>query len=185
MKPRNFEMMPTSSALLVECVCIKRSFFLRETPFLSKQRRKLFVNLADVVKQRSSFDLFNLSGGQAQLNRNRPRKLANANGVAGRIRISGFDRLNHHLKKLLTTILKLMVQAVDVPNSNNRENYADQAERAKTEPALDERVEPRDETAIAARTEVVGQHAPGIEVPNLAERAIRADGRRQCLPAPN
>ena len=54
-------MMPTSSALRVECVCIKCRFCLCQTSFLPKKRSEFFMNLADIVEQTRSLDLFNLS----------------------------------------------------------------------------------------------------------------------------
>ena len=60
MNPRNFEMMPTSSALRAEWVCISAVSSGRQAVFLPEQRRELLVNLPDVVQQRRGVDLLHI-----------------------------------------------------------------------------------------------------------------------------
>ena len=98
------------------------------------------MNLANVVKQRSGFDLLNLSRGQTKLDCDCPRELADTNRVARGIRISGFDGFDHHLKEFLTAVLKLMIESVHMPDSDNRNDDTDQAKRAEAEPSVERSV---------------------------------------------
>ena len=102
----------------------QRGLFFREAALLAEQGRKFLMDLTNVVKQGSRFDLLDLSGRQAQLDGNRPRKLTDTNGVARCVWISRFDGFDHQLKEFLTAVLKLMIQSVHVPNSNHWQNYA-------------------------------------------------------------
>ena len=65
------------------------------------------MDLPNVVKQRSRFDLLDILGRQPQLDGDRPRKLTDTNGVARCIWISSFDGFDHHLKKFLTAVLEV------------------------------------------------------------------------------
>ena len=162
-------MMPTSSALLRRVRLHQRGLFFRQPPFLPKKWRKLFVNLSNIVQQCSGFDLFNLLGRQAQLDRDRPGKFAHADGMAGGVWISSFDGLHHQLEELLATVLELVVQAVHMPNRHDRNYYADKADGPEAEPMSNRRVEPRYEHRDHARANIVAQHATRIEVPHLSE----------------
>ncbi len=88
--------------------------------------------------------------------------------MARRVRISSFDGLDHYLKQFLTAVFELVIESVDVSDSNDRYDYTDQAERAKAKPMVEASVEPRrQETAIALAAEVVNEDAASVEVPDL------------------
>ena len=133
------------------------------------------MNLTNVVKQSSRFDLFDFSSGQAQFDGNGPGKFTDANGVTRCVWISGFNSFDHQLKEFLTAILKLMIQSVHVPNSNHWQNYADETNRAKTEPTLDGRVKIGDKKRRYARPQIVSKYATCVQAPNLSEGSFRAN----------
>src|SRR3954453_2232039 len=106
------------------------------------------MDLPNVVKQRSRFNLFDFFGRQPQFDGDRPRKLTDPNGVARCVWVSGFNRFDHQLKEFLTAVLKLMIQSVHVSNSNHWQNYANETDRAKAKPTLDGRVKIGDKNRV-------------------------------------
>ena len=67
------------------------------------------------------------------------RQFAHANGMAGGIRIAGFDGLDHHLKELLATVLELVIEPVDVADSDNWKDDANQARGSQSRPTVERR----------------------------------------------
>jgi len=70
-------------------------------------------------------------------------------------------------------MLKLVIQAIDVPNSDYRYYHPEQAYRAEAEPRIKARVKPSHKNTNNACGKIIGQDASTIKIPYLSERSSR------------
>ena len=92
------------------------------------------MNFPNVVEQSSCFNLLYLARWESQLHGDSPRKLTDTDRMARCVRVTCFDCFDHDLQQFLTTVLELVIQSVNVADSDNWNNYADETERAEPEP---------------------------------------------------
>ncbi len=86
------------------------------------------MNLSDIMQKRCSLDLLNFPGRETEFNSDGPRELTDADGMTRGIGIASFNGLDHDLQKLLTAVLQLMIQSVDVPYGDNRKDDTNQSD---------------------------------------------------------
>ena len=154
-------------------------FFRSQTALLPQQWRELLVDLANIVQKGRRLHLFDFLAGSPSSTAMALESLTHTKGMARGIRITSFDCFHHHLKKFLSTVLKLVVKAIDMTDGDDRNNNPDQAKRAEAKPMVKPSVQPSDKKCDHACARSYPR-TPRVLRFQTSEKTCLSSGRPRC-----
>src|SRR6266511_1890765 len=111
----------------------QHSLLWRKPTCLPQERGELLVDLPDIVKKGRRSDLINLLGRQPHLPGHRFCILCYPDRVAGRIRVTSLDCLDHQIEKLSVCAFQLEIHLTGMSNEEHRHYQQDQARKLQLE----------------------------------------------------